>query len=86
MRIGTPDASAVADRRADARVGNGHDDVRVDRADSRASSRPRLGAHLVDALAEHVAVGTREVDVLEDALLRLRRRRKRLDRPQAVRR
>ena len=43
--------------------------------------RPELGAHLVDAAAEDVAVGPREVDVLEDAV-RERRRRERLDRPQ----
>ena len=45
--------------------------------------RPRFGAHLVHALAEHVAVGPREVHVLEDAV-RERRGRKRLERPQPV--
>ena len=38
-----------------------------------------LGPNLVHALAEHVAVGARKVDVLEDAL-RLRRRSEWLDR------
>ena len=42
-----------------------------------------LGAHLVDALAEDVAVGAREVDVLEDAVGE-RRRRKRMQRAQAA--
>ena len=44
----------------------------------------KVGAHFVDALAEHVAVGPREIDVFEDAM-RQRRCRKRLDRSQSVR-
>ena len=68
-----PDSSAKAHRRADAGVGHRHDDVGVDRLLARehaAEVRP----HLVDALAEHVAVGPREVHVLEDAVRERRRR------------
>ena len=56
-----------ADRRAHAGVGDGHDDVGVDRVfagEHAAEFRP----HLVDTAAEHVAVGPREIDVLEHAL------------------
>ena len=56
-----------ADGGADAGVGNRHDDVGLDRRLARQPAA-ELGAHLVDALAEHVAVGPREVDVLEHAL------------------
>ena len=74
----------IADRRAHARVGNRHDDVGGDAGLARQRAA-EIGAHLVDALAEHLAVGPREVDVLEDAV-RQRRGRKRLDRAQPVRR
>ena len=69
----------VADRGADARVGDRHDDVGVDGRLAR-QLPAELGADLVDAAAEHVAVGAREVDVLEDAV-RERLRRERLERP-----
>ena len=71
-----------AGRRAHAGVGNRHDDVGVDRRLAREDAA-ELGADLVHALAEHVAVGPREVDVLEHAV-RERRRRERLQRAQAA--
>ena len=56
-----------ADGGADARVGNRHDDVGLDRGLTR--QRPaEVRADLVDAPAEDVAVGPREVDVLEHAV------------------
>ena len=73
----------IADRGAHARVGNGDHHVGVDAGFAR-QQPPEVGAHLVDALAEHFAVGPREVDVLEHAV-RQRRRRERADRFQAVR-
>ena len=69
-----------ADRGADAGVGDRHDDVGVGRRFARQDAA-ELRAHLVDAAAEDVAVGPREVDVLEHAV-RERLRRERLDRPQ----
>ena len=57
----------VSHRGTHAGIGNRHDDIRLDRALARQPSS-ELGAGLIDALAEHVAVGTREIDVLEDAL------------------
>ena len=71
-----------AHRRAHARVRHRHDNVGVDRLFAREHA-PELGADLVDASAEHVAVRTREIHVLEDAVGQ-RRRRKRLDRPDPV--
>ena len=79
-----PGCLGEADRRADAGVGDRHDDVGVDRRLARQDAA-EIGAHLVDAPAEDVAVGPREVDVLEDAV-RQRRRRKRLDATAARRR
>ena len=78
-----PDASAYPDRRADARVRNRHDDVGVDRGLARQAAA-EVGSDLVDALAEDVAVGPREVDVLEHAL-RDAGRGERLERSQPVR-
>ena len=64
-------------RRAHAGVGHRHDDVGGHRLLSREHAT-ELGADLVDAPAEHVAVRPREVHVLEDAV-RQRRGGKRLD-------
>ena len=73
----------IANRRADTRVGNRHDHVGVDAGFARQLAA-EIGAHFVDALAEHFAVGPREIHVLEDAV-RQRRVRERLDRSQAMR-
>ena len=70
-------------RRAHARVGHRHDDVGERRLLAREPAA-QLGAHFVDALAEHVRVRPREVDVLEDAVRR-RRRRERMERLLALR-
>ena len=68
-----------AGRGADTRVGNRHDHVgvggRLPREDP-AELRP----HVVDAAAEHVTVGPREIHVLEDALRQHRGGRERSDR------
>ena len=69
-----------ADRRADARVGDGHDDIGGDRRLARQDAA-EIGADLVHAAAEDIAVGPGEVHVLEDAV-RERLRRERLDRPE----
>ena len=66
-----PDSSAKPTARAHARVGDRHDDVRIDRRLAREHAA-EIGAGLVDALAEDVAVGPREVHVLEDAVRQLR--------------
>ena len=60
----------VADGRRHARVGDGDHDVGRDGALARELAAERL-AHLVDVAAEDAAVGAREVDVLEDAGVRL---------------
>ena len=73
---------AVADRRAHARVGDRHHDVGFNRRLGGEDSA-EVGAHLVDAAAEHVAVGPGEIDVLEYAVRQLRRRIG-PDRPQAT--
>ena len=77
-----PDASAYPTAAHTPESGIGHDHVGLDRRLARQPAA-EVGAHLVDALAEHVAVGTREIDVLEHALRR-GRRRIRLHRLQAV--
>ena len=64
---------AVADRRAHSRVGDRHDNVGFDQRLG-GEDAPEIRPHLVDAAAEDVAVGTREVDVLEDTVCELRRR------------
>src|SRR5262249_44147518 len=56
-----------SDRRTDARVRNWHDDVRVDRRLAR-ENPPEIGADLVDAPAEDVAVRPGEIHVLEDTM------------------
>ena len=73
----------IADRGAHARVGNRHDDVGGDAGLAR-QQPPEVGAHLVDALPEHLAVGPREVDVLEDAVRRACAGGNARDRPQPV--
>ena len=68
MRIGMPAASAypIAAQTPESGIGTmtsaSHAAIRAP------AVRPKLRAHFVDALAEHVAVGPREIDVLEDAL------------------
>ena len=79
MRNGRPDTSAEPDRPADTGVGNRHDDVGVDRGLARQLA-PHGRAGLVHAEAEDIAVGPREVDVLEDAVRDARRR----ERPEAA--
>src|SRR5205807_8257342 len=54
------------------------DNVGVDRLLARENTS-EIGSHFIDALAEYVAVGPREIDVLEDAV-RQRRRCEWLDR------
>ena len=54
----------VAHRRAHARVGQRHDHVGVDGLFDR-QHPPEIGPHFVHAPPEDVAVGTREVDMLE---------------------
>jgi hypothetical protein len=73
---------AVPDRRAHPRIRHGHDDVGVGRR-FLGEAHAQVGPHLVHAVPEHVAVGPREVDVFEDAVLQ-RLRAERLDRPQAA--
>ena len=73
----------IADRGAHAGVGNRHDHIGVDAGLARQLAA-QVGAHFVDALAEHFAIRPCEVDVLENAMRQLRIR-KRLDRTQAVR-
>ena len=63
---GDPGRLGVPERRGDARVGNGDDDVGVYGALLR-QLPPESLADLVDAGAAHDRVRTREVDVLEDA-------------------
>ena len=81
MRIGMPDASAkpTAAQTPESGIGT---TTSASTGDSARQPAAEVGAHFVDALAEHIAVGPREVDVLEDALRR-GRRRERLDRLQA---
>ena len=76
-RSGMPRLLGVAGRRADARVRHRDDHV-GGHAGFAGQPPPELGADLVDALAEDLAVGPREIDVLEDAV-RQRLRRERLD-------
>ena len=57
----------VADRRADARVRNRDHHVGLD-AGFTGQHATEIGADFVDALAEHLAVGPREIDMLEDAV------------------
>ena len=68
----------VSHRGAHPRIGHRHDDLRGNRLLSREYA-PELGTHFVDALAEHIAVGPREIHVLEDAV-RERRGRIRFNR------
>ncbi len=75
-------ASAYPMRRAHARVRNRHDDIGRRRL-FRGQPAAELGPDLVDALAEHIRVGPREIHVLEDAVGR-RRRRERVVRLLAV--
>ena len=70
----------VSNRRTHARVGDGHDDVGAGRRFARQNAA-EVGADLVHAAAEDVAVRPREVDVLEHAV-RERLRGKGLDRSQ----
>ena len=81
---GHPRLFGKSHRRADAGVGNRHDHVGIDRLLT-GEDPAEVGPHLVDALAEHVAVRPREIHVLEDAV-RERRRRERIDRSQRRRR
>ena len=64
--VGDPALLRVAERREDPRVGHGHDHIGNDRMlprEAPAEGAPRLG----DRLAEDGRVGSREIDVLEDA-------------------
>jgi hypothetical protein len=72
----------VADGSADARVGNRHDHVGGN-GGLAGQLTAEAGAHVADAAPEHLAVGAREVDVLEDAV-GARRRRERPHRARAV--
>src|SRR6185503_20058813 len=72
----------VANGRADAGIGNRHDDVGFDRLLD-GEQAAKIGSHLVDALPEYLAIRPREVDVLEDAV-REPRGRKRPNRPGTV--
>ena len=69
-----------SDRRADARVGDGHDDVGSDRGFAR-QDPAEIGSNRVHAAAEDIAVRPGEVNVLEHTV-RQRLRRERPDRPE----
>ena len=58
-----------ADRRADAGIRYRHDDIGIGRLLARQQA-PEIGPHFIHAFAEHVAVGTGKIHVLEDALRR----------------
>ena len=69
-----PDSARVADRRGHAGIGHGHDDVGVDRMLAGQQAAQRFAA-LVHRAAEDDAIGAREIDMLENAvLMRLFRR------------
>src|SRR5262245_56374156 len=77
-----PGLFRVSNSRADARVRNRHHDIGLSWGLARQDS-PELGAYLVDALPEYVAVRPREVHVLEHAM-RQRLWGERLDGSQAA--
>ena len=73
MRSGMPDSSAKPIAAQTPESGTGT----TTSASTRLLAREHpaeIRADFVDALAEHVAVGPREVDVLEDAVRQRRRR------------
>ena len=73
----------ISHRRAHAGVRYRHDDIGIN-ALLACKNPSEIRAHFIDALPEDIAVRTRKIDMLEDAV-RERRRRERLDRPQAAR-